>query len=117
MSFTGPLQVERQAGGRWKLLADLVFNSAEVGAVTVPAGYVTDFASVPRLPLMYWLAGDTAHEAAVVHDWLYSEQKVSRDVADRVFREASAASGVAWWRRWLMWAGVRIGGGFAWGDK
>jgi hypothetical protein len=31
-----------------------------------------------------------------------------------VLREASAVTGVPAWRRWLMWAGVRLGGGSHW---
>lgn len=105
--------------GRWRLLESLIYES-EVAAqvVEVPAGYETDFASVPRVPVAYLAAGNTAHRAAVVHDWLYSVGTVSRQVADAVFREAAEASGVPAWRRWLLWAGVRIGGASHYGaDK
>lgn len=71
-------------------------------------------ASVPRLPLVFLLAGDCAREAAVVHDFLYSTHEVDRATADAVLREASACTGVAAWRRWLMWAGVRLGGARHW---
>lgn len=110
---------DRSADGRglWRLVAPLVYVSDLAGVITVPADFVTDFASVPRLPLMFLLAGDTSHEAAVVHDYLYSTHIVDRATADAVLREASAVIGVPAWRRWLMWAGVRIGGGGAahWG--
>jgi hypothetical protein len=108
--FATELRVEHQSDGQWCLLSDLVYCSERDGAFIVPEGYLTDFASVPRLPVVYWLAGDTAHEAAVLHDWLYTSGRVTRGKADALFREASAASGVPWWRRWLMWAGVRVGG-------
>lgn len=77
---------------------------------TVPAGFQTDLASVPRPPVIYLLTWDTARSAAVVHDWLYSSRQVWRKVADAVLREASEVIGVPPWRRWLMWAGVRVGG-------
>jgi hypothetical protein len=100
-----------QDDGRWILCKPLVYTSdVAKQTFTVPAGFQTDLASVPRLPVVYLLTGDTARSAAVVHDWLYSEGKVSRKMADDVLREASAVSGVPTWRRWLMWAGVRIGG-------
>ena len=96
----------------WRLNELVVYQSDVAGQTfTVPAGFVTDLASVPRLPLVYLLAGGTANEASVVHDWLYSTHIVPRAVADAVLREASAVTGVPAWRRWLMWAGVRIGGG------
>lgn len=96
---------------QWRLLKPLIYQSDAAGCLVVPAGFVTDFASVPRLPLAFLLAGDTCHRAAVVHDWLYTAPvKFSRAVCDAVLREASAVSGVSWWRRWLVWVGVRVGG-------
>lgn len=96
---------------RWRLLSDLVYFSDLLGVRIVPAGFETDFASVPRLPLFFWLAGDTCHKPATLHDWLYSaEGKVGRDIADLALREASEATKVSAWRRWAMWAFVRVGG-------
>lgn len=103
--------------GRWILTAPLQYQSdlAE-RTILVPAGFQTDLASVPRLPLIYWLTGDTSSAAAVVHDWLYQSHEVDRKTADRILEEASAVTGVPWWRRKLMFWGVRIGGSTHW-DK
>lgn len=101
--------------GTWKLLQALVYQSDLLGrTVTVPGGFVTDFASVPRIPVAFMLAGDTAHSAAVVHDWLYTTHEVSRADADAVLREAAQVAGVPAWRARLMWAGVRVGGAGPW---
>jgi hypothetical protein len=98
--------------GQWILCAPLVYQSdVAQQTFTVPAGFQTDLASVPRLPLVFLLAGDSARKASVVHDWLYTTHPVTRDVADAVLKEASLLTGVPKWRAWLMWAGVRIGGG------
>lgn len=104
-----------QDDGKWILIEALMYQS-DVAKQTfvVPKGFQTDLASVPRLPVIYLLTGDTSSAAAVVHDWLYSSHIVPRDVADAVLREASQASGVPGWRRWLMWAGVRLGGASHW---
>jgi hypothetical protein len=103
--------------GAWQLHNDFRFQSDVAGqTITVPAGFVTDFASVPRFPFTYWLFGDTSHEAAVVHDWLYKSKIIDRALADAVLKEASAAAGVPAWRRWGMYLGVRIGGGKPWED-
>lgn len=100
-----------QDDGRWILCKPLVYESdVAKQTITVPSGFETDLASVPRLPVVYLLTGDTARAAAVVHDYLYSSRLVSRKVADAVLLEASEVSGVPAWRRWLMWAGVRVGG-------
>lgn len=102
---------DRRDDGKWIVYQDLVYQSdiAEQ-TIVVPTGFQTDLASVPRLPVVYWLAGGTSNEAAVVHDFLYARCLVDRETADAVLREASAVTGVPAWRRWLMWAGVRIGG-------
>lgn len=101
-----------QDDGKWVLVRPLIYCSDVANQTfVVPAGFQTDLASVPRLPVIYLLTGDTSSAAAVVHDWLYSSHVVTRELADAVLREASQVIGVPGWRRWLMWAGVRLGGG------
>lgn len=107
--------MSRDGRGTWQLLGPLVYESNLAGQVfVVPEGTVTDLASVPRIPVAYLLTGGLAHAAAVVHDWLYTSHTVSRAMADAVFREAARVLGVTGPQAWLMWAGVRIGGGGAW---
>ena len=56
--------------------------------VDVPTGFVTDLASIPQF---FWciLRPDGSYAApAIVHDYLYWTQPVSREVADDVFRAA-----------------------------
>lgn len=110
--FQTSLDTRELSDNRFVLLAPLVYSSVLLGRdITVPAGFVTDFASVPRLPVAYLLAGGEANEAAVVHDYLYHSHDVPRPTADAVFEEAMATTGQPWWRRKLMWAGVRLFGG------
>lgn len=93
------------------LLAPLVYYSALLAdLVIVPPGFVTDYASVPRAPLTYWLFGGVGDEAAVIHDHLYEKGIVPRELADAVYGEALAACGVPAWRRGPMWAAVRLFG-------
>jgi hypothetical protein len=116
--FATALKVEPASafdGQEWRLLEPLVFVSDVAGRIVVPAGFVTNFASVPRVPVVYELTGNTSSMAATVHDYLYTTHAVSRDVADAVLREASAATKVPGWRRWIMWTGVRVFGGSHWG--
>lgn len=96
------------------LLSPFGFYSAHLGReIWVPVDFVTNFASVPRLPFAYWLFGGVADEAAVIHDYLYGRNlpDVSRKQADEVFAEAMKACGTAAWRRGPMWFGVRLFGG------
>lgn len=103
--------------GAWRLLQPLVYASDVLNnTVTVPTGFITDFASVPRLPFVFMFTGDSAHMAATVHDWLYASHMTTRSQADAVFREAAIETGVPKWRAWVMWAGVRVGGASHWYD-
>lgn len=111
-------KVKEAAGtgrARWKLLCELAYNSQIHGLIIVPVGYVTDFASVPRLPFAYWLTGDTAHASAVVHDYLcsveYPRCEISWARAADVFREAMKHEEVPAWRRTMMYWAVRMAGG------
>jgi hypothetical protein len=113
--FLGDLELceadEDVDDGTWRLSKPLPYLSGVANRViTVPAGFRTDLASVPRLPVVYWLCGGRANKPAVVHDFLYTEGLVVRKVADAVFLEAMQAVGVPLAYRLLMWAGVRLGG-------
>ena len=112
-----PIQVSKVSKTDWMVLADFRYYSKLLGkVVTVPAKFVTDFASVPRLPLAYLLAGDTAHEAAVIHDWLYRKKPhiCTRRKADLVFMEAMKVSKIPPWRIELMYVAVRACGWNSW---
>jgi len=102
---------EASSNGRaqWKLLTELAYHSQLHGMIIVPAGFVTDFASVPRMPIAFWLTGDTAHASAVVHDYLVRVQfpacKISWARAADVFAEAMKHEKTPAWRRAIMaWA-------------
>lgn len=112
-----PLRVEHigcQDGVPWyKLLEPLRFSAKLNGGgltVEVPAGYATDFASIPKL---FWSRlphdGDWA-KASVVHDYLYNRGGCSRFLADAVFRDGMAALGVPLIRRMVIYYAVRLFG-------
>lgn len=97
--------------GAWMLVSPLLYESDVAGRIIeVPVAFETDFASVPRMPIVFDLMGDTAHAAAVLHDYLYTTGEVSRATADAVLREAIIVSGIAQWKAWTMWAAVRTFG-------
>ena len=71
-------------------------------------GNATDLASVPWF--LWWFISSHGRQtpAALLHDHLVIEPQFDRRLADLVFREALAESGVSWVRRWVMWAGVTL---------
>ncbi len=99
----------------WILDSPLIYQSEILAGfnVEIPAGFETDFASVPRLPFFYTLFGDRAHREAVVHDYLYRSDSiplVAFSTANSVFLEAMACRGKSWFIRWPMFLGVKFGG-------
>jgi hypothetical protein len=111
--FDSPaLTVRRVSDELWEVVAALVYHGRR-DTFVVPAGFRTDFATVPRM--VVWLIPRFGRYtlAAVLHDWLTSEGLrtgvVSSRDADGLFRRVMAELGVPPVRRWVMWAGVRWG--------
>jgi hypothetical protein len=86
----------------------------QIGKVTVPAGFATDFASVPRAFWRIIPPWGKYNRAAVVHDWIYSENRFSRKAADWIFLDLMRRLGVSWWKRTVMYRAVRVGGWVTW---
>lgn len=105
-----------------QLVQPLLFEDDEF-KIEVQAGFYTDYASVPRLPIIYWLYGNRAHRGAVVHDYGYrKDSKIwskkkddwiynpSRSLVDYIFKKCNIASGYPYYVYQGMWLGVRLGG-------
>ena len=87
--FFGTLKADHVEGNWWRLQEPLGFYSAKYDlTICAPPGFVTDFASVPRLPLAYLFAGNTGHWEAVIHDTGYRFGTVPRSTADNIFYES-----------------------------
>jgi hypothetical protein len=111
--FESPdLTVRRVDARTWAIVDPLVYRG-EQHRFVVPAGFRTDFATVPRL--VAWLVPryGVYTMAAILHDWLCTEGirsgVVTSREADGLFRRVMRESGVPVLRRWLMWCGVRWG--------
>jgi len=99
--------------GLWMLEEPFVYhvgseNSNDV--ITVERGFVTDFASVPRIFWAFYPPHGSYALAAVVHDYLCVTRTRSSVEAARIFREAMEVLGVPWARRQLLYAAVRAFG-------
>ena len=89
--------------------------------ITVPAGFVTDFGSVPTA-LEWLVSGEDVQMIypSVVHDYLYQfrgeipEGKWTRLDADRLLVQGMRDLGAPWWKRNVVYAAVRAGGWCAW---
>jgi len=96
----------------FRLTSPFIYLSSR-GQITVPLGFTTDGASIPRV---FWsLLGPFGpyFEAAVIHDFLYSpwSDGFSRAEADSIFKEAMFNLGLDWPRREAIYRAVRLFGG------
>ena len=116
--FTGPLDVRHSdpTGRRKTVLSPFSFEGPG-DRVEVPAGFVTDFASIPRW--LWWLYPPDGRwaQASVVHDVLYRQQVRNRAAADAVFLQAMEVSKVPAARRWTFYLVLRLFGGAAWREN
>jgi hypothetical protein len=114
--FHTALTVQPHGDDRWRLVAPLVYLG-ERDRFEVPAGYVTDYATVPRV--VSWLIPRYGRwtRAAIVHDYLITDVLAAGEISpvdvDGIFRRILRELGVSTPRRWLMWAGVRWGSLFS----
>ena len=122
----------RSSRAEWKTLSPLHYSHRD-GLLVIPHKFITDLASVPRLPIAWLVAGGMGNRAAVVHDFAYQftvlqyeidgelvERELSRQQADRLFREALKADpwgGTNVVTRFVMWSAVRLLGAFAYRRK
>lgn len=107
------LEQQSRAGRQlWRLTEDLIYHSPRLNRdIVTRKGFITDFASVPRLPLAYWLTGDVAHRPPVTHDDCYETGHVSKAIADLVFYDALLEEGVGKFKANAMYWAVRLFGG------
>lgn len=120
--FTGGLTLTHlDADWRlWQLETPLTYEVGALGSgrvVEVPAGFITDGASVPRLLWPLFPSWGRYSRAAVLHDYLgdrlvnrrdpHPEGLSQRDI-DAIFYEAMGVCGVAWPVRALLWCVMRL---------
>lgn len=97
--------------------------SPVTGNFAIPAGFLTDAATVPRL--VWGILSPTDPDIlypSFAHDYLYAVNGVlegrvlSRKDCDVVLRELMLALGAAPWKARLVYLAVRAGGARAWAD-
>ncbi len=125
MPFLTTLSLAYTGGGKYELTAPLVYEGG-ADTITVPEGFTTDLASVPRLFWSLLPPTGVYERSAVLHDWLCEDLNElhsrglswakwrggpiasSRDT-DGLFRRCCREAGVSLPARWVLWWGVRLG--------
>lgn len=121
-SAMGMLHLSRFADPIYFLTKEIGWRPNEQQApiykeIRVPIGFVTDFASIPRI---FWsiLRPDGLYSyAAIVHDYLYWEQRVAREVADNIFKFAMEDFDIDRTTISAIYSAVRVGGRSAWDNN
>ncbi|SFP60235.1 DUF1353 domain-containing protein [Hydrogenimonas thermophila] len=100
--------LEYCGGGKYRLVKPMKIMGYEV-----PAGFVTDGASIPRI---FWSVVGSPFtgkyvEVAVLHDYLYSgAEDVSFKEANRIFYKGMRKAGVNRAKAYLMYKAVSLFG-------
>lgn len=117
-SFTTDLKLQPLDDGKtFKLLEPFRYRIGSVDSeniITIPEGFLTDFASVPQIFWNILPPWGKYGKAAVLHDFLYKTGMFDRARCDEIFLEAMEALDVSWIKRRAIYTGVRVGGWVAW---
>ena len=103
---------------QWKLLDDFDWYG-----ITVPEGFITDFASIPTAFRWYINPVGIIRPAALVHDYLYSKigkvnkQEYTRKACDEIFLSIMERIKMKWFKRMSAYRAVRIGGWVGWNRR
>lgn len=123
MAFFNPLDLRDVDGRNWIVLADLVYQAHDGWDYHVPRGFKTDLASIPQFFWRLFPKTGEYDRAAVLHDWLYTNQGNDRGIPNRIltkpevdllFLEAMESLHVPYLRRNVMYWAVRLFGQGAW---
>ncbi|EGQ5165988.1 DUF1353 domain-containing protein [Salmonella enterica] len=110
--FTSPAILEMLGHFNWRVYEPFAFylSDDESDVIEVPAGFITDLASVPRV---FWILlppdGKYA-KAAIIHDYLYDNALRTKKEADLIFLDGMTVLGVPKWKRTIMYWAVRLFG-------
>ena len=115
--FTTPCRVEVIGKNLFRLIEPFEYHvgcypSEEI--IRVPNGFVTNFASIPRLIWPIISPIDSHGKAAVLHDWLYDTGEYPRLRCEEIFKEAMEVLNVPEWQIFCIYNSVYLLGWYRW---
>ncbi|EBW6110964.1 DUF1353 domain-containing protein [Salmonella enterica subsp. enterica serovar Typhimurium] len=110
--FTTPAILEMLGHYNWRVYEPFEFYLSEDNSdvISVPAGFVTDLATIPRIFWSVMPPDGKYAKAAIIHDYLYDNALRTKKEADLIFLDGMAVLGVPKWKRIVMYLAVRIFG-------
>ena len=110
----GELVVTEAPNGKWCLVQPLtLYHSVTYDKVrvplliTVPIGFPTDLASIPRILTWAFPVNAKHRRAAVVHDFMCENSELPQKIIDDVFYDMMIFLDVSPWKARAMHWGVR----------
>lgn len=95
----------------WIVVRPITYVEHRTGkTIVVPKGFVTDLASVPRKLWSLLSPIDSYMTAAILHDYLYWDQRCGQDEADIILNVAMKSYGVSSDKRHAIFDGVHFAG-------
>lgn len=114
-TFTNELIV-KSFGKKWELMESFYFyylNKDKKTIIVIPSGFITDFASTPRILYPLFPPIGKYNKATLMHDFLYSKKSnnynLTRKQSDQFFLQSMEVLGVGK-KRYLMYCVVRLFG-------
>jgi len=96
---------------RWALLEKFEYYLGDTDSgisIKVPKGFVTDLCSVPQCLWFVLPPWGRYGKAAVLHDFLYRDQRFARILCDAMFFESMTVLNVVPWKKWFLYISVRL---------
>jgi hypothetical protein len=115
-TFTNELVV-KSFGNKWELMESFYFyyldKNHDRTIIVIPSGFITDFASTPRILYPIFPPIGKYNKATLVHDFLYSKKSnrynLTRKQSDKFFLQSMEVLGIGK-KRYLMYYAVRLFG-------
>ncbi|EBN8057000.1 DUF1353 domain-containing protein [Salmonella enterica] len=110
--FTTPAILEMLGHYEWRVHEPFAFYLSEDNGdvIEVPAGFITDLATIPRIFWSLMPPDGKYAKAAIIHDYLYDNALRTKREADRIFLDGMTVLGVPKWKRTIMYWAVRLFG-------
>lgn len=90
-AFTNPLIIELIGPNLWRTFYSFDYHVGSYPSneiITVPLGYITDFATIPRILWPILSPVGKYGKAALIHDYCYTiKYKNDRKYCDKIFKE------------------------------
>lgn len=110
--FTTPAILEMLDRYLWRVYEPFEFYLSDDNSdvIEVPAGFITDLATIPRIFWSVMPPDGKYAKAAIIHDYLYDNGLRTKKEADNIFLDGMTVLGVPKWKRAIMYCAVRLFG-------